>query len=182
MMMSFADRLLEAVKTKGTPCIVGLDPRLDQIPDFITACRHTMPRGEAITSSIVRFHEIVLDKVGDLVPAVKLQVAFYERYGLPGLAALEQTIKAAKERGLLVIADAKRNDIASTAEAYADEILGNHLHFRQTIPDLRCQLPHSLSVLGARQLGTIYRSLPSLWERHLCFGKDIESWICGYSR
>jgi orotidine-5'-phosphate decarboxylase len=123
-MINFADRLVTAVRSKSSPCIVGLDPRLESIPEFITGCRYTLPVNDAITSCITQFHELVLDAISELVPAVKLQIAFYERYGLPGLAAFGHTIRAAKDRGLLVIVDAKRNDIASTAEAYADEFLG----------------------------------------------------------
>ena len=85
-------------------------------------------RGEAtkqIVRSVIRdFHELVLDAVADLVPAVKPQLAFFEQYGSAGIAAFEDTVEAAKRRGLLVIADGKRNDIASTAEAYAEAFQG----------------------------------------------------------
>ena len=66
----------------------------------------------------------MLDSVAGLVPAVKPQVAFFEQYGTAGMLAFEDAIRAAKQRGLLVIADAKRNDISSTAEAYAAPFLG----------------------------------------------------------
>jgi orotidine-5'-phosphate decarboxylase len=66
----------------------------------------------------------VLVAVADLVPAVKPQLAFFEQYGVAGFQAFENTIRAAKQRGLLVIADGKRNDISSTAEAYANAYLG----------------------------------------------------------
>ena len=66
----------------------------------------------------------MLDTVAGLVPAVKPQVAFFEQYGTAGMLAFDDTIRAARQRGLLVIADAKRNDISSTAEAYAAAFLG----------------------------------------------------------
>src|SRR5580658_318241 len=115
-MALFADRLLENIRAKDSRCIVGLDPRIDQMPAFV---------GNAGTcAAITQFHELVLDAVADLVPAVKPQLAFFEQYGVAGMQAFENTVLAAKQRGLLVIADGKRNDISSTAEAYANAYLG----------------------------------------------------------
>jgi orotidine-5'-phosphate decarboxylase len=122
-MKLFADRLVQAIRSKGNPCIVGLDPRIDQIPEFIKSGRGPLTR-DVTCSIITDFHELVLDVVGPLVPAVKPQLAFYEQYGLGGMQAFENTLNAAKQRGLLVIADGKRNDISSTAEAYANAFLG----------------------------------------------------------
>ena len=75
-------------------------------------------------AAITAFHELVIDAVADLVPAVKPQLAFFEQYGVAGMQAFENTVLKAKQRGLLVIADGKRNDISSTAEAYANAYLG----------------------------------------------------------
>ena len=116
-MAPFADRLISAISAKDSRCIVGLDPRIDQMPAFVS-------RGNAC-NAISEFHELVLDAVADLVPAVKPQLAFFEQYGVPGMQAFENTVRAAKQRGLLVIADGKRNDISSTAEAYANAYLGS---------------------------------------------------------
>jgi orotidine-5'-phosphate decarboxylase len=66
----------------------------------------------------------VVDVVGGLVPAVKPQVAFFEQLGAAGMQALAEVLAYARAAGLLVIIDAKRNDIGSTAEAYADGFLG----------------------------------------------------------
>jgi orotidine-5'-phosphate decarboxylase len=113
--VSFADRLVNASREKDSRCIVGLDPRIDQMPAFA--------RGGSACAAITEFHELVLDAVADLVPAVKPQLAFFEQYGVAGMQAFEKTVQAAKKRGLLVIADGKRNDISSTAEAYANAYL-----------------------------------------------------------
>ena len=123
-MQPFSDRLFEAVRKTGSPCVVGLDPRIDLMPDFIRSGRGELSRA-IIQSTISDFHELVLDAVADLVPLVKPQLAFFEQYGSAGIEAFENTVKAAKERGLLVIADGKRNDIASTAEAYANAFLSD---------------------------------------------------------
>ena len=121
-MSNFADRLIAAVRKKNSPCVVGLDPRIDLMPDFVKSGRGALSR-ETICSIISDFHELVLEAIADLVPAVKPQLAFFEQYGLGGMEAFENTVNAARERGLLVIADGKRNDISSTAEAYANAFL-----------------------------------------------------------
>jgi len=82
-------------------------------------------RGTDLCAAITEFHELVLDAVADFVPAVKPQLAFFEQYGVAGMQAFENTVLAAKRRGVLVIADGKRNDISSTAEAYANAYLGD---------------------------------------------------------
>ncbi len=122
-MQLFSDRLVESIRKTGSPCVVGLDPRIDLMPAFIKSGRRK-PAREAVRSVICDFHELVMDTVAGLVPAVKLQLAFFEQYGSPGIQAFEDTVQAAKQRGLLVIADGKRNDVASTAEAYAAAFLG----------------------------------------------------------
>lgn len=122
-MQLFSDRLVELIRKTGSPCVVGLDPRIDLMPAFIKSGRRK-PAREAVRSVIYDFHELVLDTVATFVPAVKLQLAFFEQYGSPGIQAFEDTVQAAKQRGLLVIADGKRNDVASTAEAYAAAFLG----------------------------------------------------------
>ncbi len=115
-MALFADRLIEKILAKDSRCIVGLDPRVDQMPEFV--------RANGVYAAITAFHELVIDAVADLVPAVKPQLAFFEQYGVLGMQAFDNTVRVAKQRGLLVIADGKRNDISSTAEAYANAYLG----------------------------------------------------------
>ncbi len=122
-MKRFSDRLVESIRRTGNPCVVGLDPRIDLMPAFVKAGRG-QPTREVVRAVIRDFHEVVLDAVSDLVPAVKPQLAFFEQYGSAGIEAFEDTVQAARQRGLLVIADGKRNDIASTAEAYAAAFLG----------------------------------------------------------
>lgn len=131
-MKIFADRLVDAVRQKASPCIVGLDPRTDLMPEFIKSGRGAASRA-VICSIVSDFHELVLDAVADLVPAVKPQLAFYEQYGLGGLEAFENTVNAARKRGLLVIADGKRNDISSTAEAYANAFLSDSAFYSDSM-------------------------------------------------
>ena len=123
MTQLFGDRLAAAIEAKGSIC-VGLDPRLESIPAIVTAeaGRHETAESRA-RAAIAGFHRIVIDAVAELVPIVKLQLAFYEQYGIGGLMAYQDTVAAARAAGLLVIADAKRNDVPSTAEAYARAFL-----------------------------------------------------------
>jgi len=125
-MLHFADKLTNKIATLSNPACVGLDPRLNQIPEFILekAMETYGETTEAAAEAIIAFNEGIIDAIYDIVPAVKPQIAFYECYGHHGFRAYEETIAYAQEKGLIVIGDAKRNDIGSTAEAYANGHLG----------------------------------------------------------
>jgi orotidine-5'-phosphate decarboxylase len=116
----FADRLAAEVRRKQTPVLVGLDPRAQSLPPrMIEGEGH-----EAVARAYQRFCEGVIDVVAPLVPAVKPQAAFFEQLGPAGCVALGNVIRYASAKGLIVIIDGKRNDIGSTAEAYAQAYLG----------------------------------------------------------
>lgn len=123
MKENIADKLLDCIDKKTNPCIVGLDPALDQIPDHLKKSKDRNSF-EAVRDVIIEFNKLIINAVEDIVPAVKIQTAFYEAYGSKGIEALEETIIYAKSKGLIVIEDAKRNDIGSTAKAYAEGHLG----------------------------------------------------------
>ncbi len=114
--------LLSAIRTKKTPVLVGLDPRYDQLPAPLR--RENADDPETVAEAFETFCRGVIDVVAPLVPAVKPQAAFFEQYGPMGMVALQNVIRYAREKGLYVVFDGKRNDIGSTAEAYADGILG----------------------------------------------------------
>jgi orotidine-5'-phosphate decarboxylase len=118
-MQHFADRLAAAVRAKGNPVCVGLDPRWDALPDEIRA-RHGGGTLEAAAAAYEEFCGRVLDVAAPLVPAVKPQSAFFEACGPAGFAVQRRLLNKARDLGLFVILDAKRNDIASTAAAYAE--------------------------------------------------------------
>jgi orotidine-5'-phosphate decarboxylase len=115
----FADRLEAAVRAKGTALCVGLDPRWDQLPSELTD-RHGGETLDAVAAATEEFCLRVLDIVAPMVPVVKPQSAFFEACGPAGTATMQRVLRRARQLGLLTILDAKRNDIASTAEAYAD--------------------------------------------------------------
>ncbi|MET0342243.1 MAG: orotidine 5'-phosphate decarboxylase, partial [Polyangiales bacterium] len=111
--MTFADRLLEAVDQRDAPCVVGLDPVLEYIPDtFLRACDlHRDGDIEERARILEAYSLLTLEAVADLVPAVKPQMAYFELYGAAGMRALERCIETAREMGLLVLLDGKRGDI-----------------------------------------------------------------------
>jgi orotidine-5'-phosphate decarboxylase len=124
-MKLFIDQLISQIKQKRTPCIVGLDPALDRMPDRWLK-EQGIDQQSSLTDcaeAIYQYNLLVLDAIADLVPAVKPQSAYYELFGSAGIVALEKTVQAARDRDLLVVLDVKRGDIASTATAYAQSYL-----------------------------------------------------------
>ena len=122
-MQSFSDRLALAIVQKKTPVLVGLDPRWEQLPESITEGIDTPTEFDA-AEAYSRFCHEVIDVVAPLVPAVKPQMAFFEQCGPDAMRALVGVVHYAQSKGLLVILDGKRNDIGSTAAAYAAGLLG----------------------------------------------------------
>jgi orotidine-5'-phosphate decarboxylase len=120
---SFIDRLADSVGRLKNPVLVGLDPRIESLP------KQLLPSGGANSwneqaRAYKQFCKGIIDVVAPLVPAVKPQAAFFEQLGPDGMGVLAEIMAYAREKGLLVILDGKRNDIGSTATAYAQGFLG----------------------------------------------------------
>ena len=120
------DRLIEKIKKFMNPTVVGLDPKLAYIPDYmkkesLDSFGNTF---KAAADCIMKFNMQIIDAICDVVPAVKPQMAYYELYGYDGILALHKTILYAKSKGMYVIIDGKRNDIGTTMEAYSRAYLG----------------------------------------------------------
>ena len=120
-MSEFAVRLSAAVRTKKNPVVVGLDPRFDQIPEVVRerVRRRGLGTAHEVAAAFEEFCSRIVDVVAPLVPAVKPQAAFFEEWGPAGCEVLGRVCRRAREAGLIVICDAKRGDIGTTAEAYA---------------------------------------------------------------
>lgn len=121
-MSNFAARLHAAIKSKRTPALVGIDPRFDKLPrPCVEAAERRNPgdRWSLMAAAFEEFANGLIDVVAALVPAVKPQAAFFEELGPAGTAVLARVMRRAREAGLIVLCDAKRGDIGSTAEAYA---------------------------------------------------------------
>ncbi len=123
-MEAFGDRLAAAVQRCRNPVMVGLDPRIKQIPPGLIDGSPESLSPAKVAAAYREFCCDVIDAVASLVPLVKPQVAFFEQIGPPGMAALAEVIAHARGAGLLVVMDVKRGDIGSTAAAYADGWLG----------------------------------------------------------
>lgn len=119
-MLHYTDQLAAAITKTKSPLVVGIDPRWDQLPAALQLDDSLACQAEAFR----QFSAGVIDAVASIVPAVKPQMAFFEELGPAGMIALGEVIRHAQQRGLLVILDGKRNDIGSTAAAYARGLLG----------------------------------------------------------
>ena len=115
------NQLVANIKKTGAPIVVGLDPMLNYIPEQVQkkAFAEYGETLEGAAEAIWQFNKEIVDKTYDLIPAVQPQIAMYEQFGLPGLAAFKKTVDYCKEKGLVVIGDIKRGDIGSTSAAYA---------------------------------------------------------------
>lgn len=120
------DRLLNKIVETQNPTVAGLDPKLSYVPEYIrAACYEKYGKTlEGAAQALLTFNKALIDALCDIVPAVKPQAAYYEMYGWQGVKALTETIAYAKEKGMYVITDGKRNDIGATMQAYAAAHLG----------------------------------------------------------
>ena len=118
--------LVEKISTLNAPVVVGLDPMLGYVPEHIQkkAFEEYGETLEGAAEAIWQFNKAIVDATYDLIPAVKPQIAMYEQFGGPGLAAFAKTCEYCKSKGLVVIGDIKRGDIGSTSGAYATGHLG----------------------------------------------------------
>lgn len=120
------NQLVNKIKEKNAPVVVGLDPMLSYVPEQIQkrAYKEFGETLEGAAEAIWQFNKGIVDASYDLIPAVKPQVAMYEQFGVPGLLAFKKTVDYCKSKGLIVIGDIKRGDIGSTSTAYAVGHLG----------------------------------------------------------
>lgn len=120
--MNAIDKLIEKIKETNNPTVMGLDPRYDMIPEVVR--KKYSNNLEGISKTILEYNKELIDNTYDIIPAIKPQLAFYEMFGIEGMKAFKETCKYAKEKGMIVIADAKRGDIGSTAKGYSNAYLG----------------------------------------------------------
>lgn len=121
-MKNAIDLLIDKVKEKNNPTVMGLDPTYDMLPDCIK--EKYSKDIEGACKGILEYNKNIIDNTYDIIPAVKPQIAFYEVFGEEGIKIYNETCKYAKSKGLILIADAKRGDIGSTAEQYSNAFIG----------------------------------------------------------
>ena len=114
------DRLIGKIIETENPSVIGLDTCVDYLPEDMQAKCNTL---EDAGKYIFEFNKNLIDALKDIIPAVKVQVAYYEMYGVEGMKAFRDTLSYAGENGIVTIADVKRNDIGSTAGAYSKAYL-----------------------------------------------------------
>jgi len=127
MASHFTDRLFEAVRAKKTSLIVGLDPVYGRLPTAIRGHRQMNDEFDAAAAvdAIFDFCTQTMRIVAPMVPAVKINIAFFEKYLWEGLETYYNLITEADDLGLEIIGDVKRGDIGHTAELYASAHLEN---------------------------------------------------------
>ena len=127
MASHFADRLSDAVKQKSTPLVVGLDPVYGRLPESIRSHGHMNDETDVAASvdAMFEFCTRTLKVIAPLVPAVKINIAYFERYLWEGLETYYSLVSEAEAQGVEVIGDVKRGDIGHTAKASAEAHLQN---------------------------------------------------------
>lgn len=115
------DKLIERIKELDNPTVAGIDTSFDYLPDDM---KNGVKDFKSASEAVLEFNKRIIDNICDIVPCVKLQIAYYEMYGLDGMRTFAETVKYAGKKGMLVMTDAKRNDIGATAECYAKAYLG----------------------------------------------------------
>ena len=106
------DQLFESVAQKGHVC-VGLDTDITYLPEAFALKYSTIEEG------LFQFNKAIIDRTLDVSACYKVQIAYYESYGIEGLRAYQRTLSYLREKDAVIIADIKRGDIAKTAEMYA---------------------------------------------------------------
>lgn len=115
------NKLVDKIKQKDAPIVVGLDPMLDYVPNFIKeeAFNQFGETLEGAGEAIWQYNKAIIDATHDLIPAVKPQIAMYEQFGIEGIKAFNKTVEYCRQKDLVIIGDIKRGDIGSTSKAYA---------------------------------------------------------------
>ena len=124
--MNIMEQLAARIRAMKNPTVAGLDTRIEYLPESFV--NEILPQGihtfEDAAEAVYRYNVRLIDALCDIVPSVKVQVAYYEMYGPAGMVAYDKTIRYAKEKGMIVMADVKRNDIGATAACYANAYIG----------------------------------------------------------
>ena len=124
--MNIMEQLAARIRAMKNPTVAGLDTRIEYLPESFV--NEILPQGihtfEDAAEAVYRYNVRLIDALCDIVPSVKVQVAYYEMYGSAGMVAYDKTIRYAKEKGMIVMADVKRNDIGATAACYANAYIG----------------------------------------------------------
>jgi len=123
--MKIIDALIKKIIERDNPTALGLDTAPEYLPENMAAATNC----KSLACAVLDFNRAVIDATYDIVPCVKVQIAFYEALGVHGIETFAKTLLYAKSKGLIVITDAKRNDIGSTSAAYGKAFLSENAPF-----------------------------------------------------
>lgn len=124
-MQNQIDRLIEKIKETNNPTVIGVDTRYDMVPDCVKNKYSKDIKG--MCSAMLEYSKALIDSTYDIIPAVKLQSAYFEMYGVEGIKLYKEMIDYCKEKDMVVMADVKRGDIGSTSAGYSKAYLGKNI-------------------------------------------------------
>lgn len=123
-MKKIIDVLIDKIKETNNPTVIGVDTRYDMVPDCVKKKYPTDLKG--MCDAMLEYSKTLIDETYDIIPAVKLQSAYFEMYGVEGIKVLKTMINYCREKGMIVMVDAKRGDIGSTSKGYSNAYLGKN--------------------------------------------------------
>lgn len=139
------DKLIDKIIRMDNPATIGIDTDFGYLPESMTKNVGTL---KAAAAAILDFNKAVIDSVCDIAPSVKVQAAYYEQYGVEGMRVFAETLSYAKAKGLITIADIKRNDIGATAAAYSKAYLSGVEINGQRLKEYECDFVTINGYLG----------------------------------
>lgn len=124
-MQNQIDRLIEKIKETHNPTVIGVDTRYDMVPNCVKNKYSKDING--MCSAMLEYSKALIDATYDIIPAVKLQSAYFEMYGVEGIKLYKEMIDYCRKKGMVVMADVKRGDIGSTSAGYSKAYLGKNI-------------------------------------------------------
>lgn len=123
--MKAIDILINKIKETNNPTVIGVDTRYDMVPECVRKKYSTNLEG--MCQAMLEYSKALIDSTYDIIPAVKLQSAYFEMYGVEGIKLYKEMIEYCREKGMVVMADVKRGDIGSTSAGYSRAYLGKNI-------------------------------------------------------
>lgn len=124
-MKNIIDVLIEKIKETGNPTVIGVDTRYELVPECV---RNKYSKDiNGMCQAMLEYSKALIDATYDIIPAVKLQSAYFEMYGVEGIKLYKDMIDYCKSKGMVVMADVKRGDIGSTSAGYSKAYLGKNI-------------------------------------------------------
>ena len=124
-MKTAIDKLIEKINETGNPTVIGVDTRYELVPECVKNKYSKDITG--MCEAMLEYSKALIDATYDIIPAVKLQSAYFEMYGVEGIKLYKEMIEYCKSKNMIVMADVKRGDIGSTSAGYSKAYLGKNI-------------------------------------------------------